>query len=316
MTMDDDHHVLAAEFVLGTLDPGEKARAEQLMANEPEFAALVRGWERRFGDLHALVTPVEPPPEVWDRIKPYLDTVPQLQSPRPRSIAAPPGETAGAAAPRPNDAPRVSRPRPPDGFVNPREPRAQIVALNARVRRWREAAMTFGTLAAGLAALLVLAALRPDLMPERFRPKPTERVVERVVEREVERVVEKTGDQPARFVAVLQRDAVSPAFILTVDVANRTMTVRRLVAESPPGRSYELWMISNRQLAPRSLGTIGAQEFVAPERLAAFDSETVHDAVYAITLEPEGGSPMGVPTGSVLWSGKLVESVPATAAKP
>ena len=61
--------LLAAEYVLGTLDAQERARARALCAMDPGFAAAVRAWERWLGELHVLVAATEPPPEIWDRIK-------------------------------------------------------------------------------------------------------------------------------------------------------------------------------------------------------------------------------------------------------
>jgi anti-sigma-K factor RskA len=66
--MDDDHIVLAAEWVLSTLEGDEYRNAEALIANDPEFAVLVRDWERRFGELNALVAPVEPPDDLLAKI--------------------------------------------------------------------------------------------------------------------------------------------------------------------------------------------------------------------------------------------------------
>ena len=65
----DDQELLAAEYVLGTLDAEERARARALVAMDPGFAAIVRAWERRLGELNVLVAAVEPPPDIWDRIK-------------------------------------------------------------------------------------------------------------------------------------------------------------------------------------------------------------------------------------------------------
>ncbi|MGA8410627.1 MAG: anti-sigma factor, partial [Xanthobacteraceae bacterium] len=45
MTSDDDRDVLAAEYVLGTLDAAERAQAEALVRADASFATLVRGWE-------------------------------------------------------------------------------------------------------------------------------------------------------------------------------------------------------------------------------------------------------------------------------
>jgi anti-sigma-K factor RskA len=60
---------LAAEYVLGTLDAEERARARTLLEADEAFAAKVELWERRFGDLHLMVEPVEPDSTVWARIK-------------------------------------------------------------------------------------------------------------------------------------------------------------------------------------------------------------------------------------------------------
>ncbi len=266
MMMDDDHNVLAAEYVLGTLDPRERQRAESLIRSNSDFAALVRGWEQRFGPLHAMVPPIEPPPELFERIKQRL---------------------AGAG---------------PTG--------GQVVALDTlrnRVGRWRSFGAAMTALAAVLLALLVTSVVRPDLMPAPLRPKP------QVIE--VVRTIEKPADSANRLVAVLQKDAASPAFILTVDIATRTMTVRRVAAEEQAGKSYELWLVSKQFPKPQSLGLVGAREFTAG-RLAAYQPDTINDATFAISLEPEGGSPTGEPTGPVLWGGKLIEALPPEQARP
>jgi len=61
MTMDEDREGMAVEYALGTLDADERAQAEALLLVDPEFAAEVQRWERRLGELNALVAPVEPP---------------------------------------------------------------------------------------------------------------------------------------------------------------------------------------------------------------------------------------------------------------
>ena len=187
-------------------------------------------------------------------------------------------------------------------------PGAQVIALDAlraRLNRWRGFGTAMAALAAVLAAVLVTSLTRPELMPASLRPKP------RVIE--VTRIIEKPAEN---LVAVLQKDAASPAFILTVDVATRTMTVRRVAAEAQAGKSYELWLVSNRFTKPRSLGLVGAQEFTTGAVLSAYPPDTISDATYAISLEPEGGSPTGEPTGPVLWGGKLIDVMPATQQRP
>jgi anti-sigma-K factor RskA len=55
---------------------------------------------------------------------------------------------------------------------------------------------------------------------------------------------------------------------------------------------------------------VGASEFTRSATLASYEPDTISAATFAVSLEPENGSPTGAPTGPVLWLGKLVESVP------
>jgi hypothetical protein len=65
----DDMNALAAEYVLGTLDFEERKGASSLLEADHAFRGLIRIWERRFGELHLMVEPVEPDAKVWERIK-------------------------------------------------------------------------------------------------------------------------------------------------------------------------------------------------------------------------------------------------------
>ena len=51
MSMDEDRDGFAAEYALGTLDAEERAQADALMIVDQDFAAKVRQWERRLGEL-------------------------------------------------------------------------------------------------------------------------------------------------------------------------------------------------------------------------------------------------------------------------
>ena len=66
---DDDRDALAAEYVLGTLSADERDQAEALLVIDPGFAEIVRVWERRLGELNVMVEAVEPPPDLWDKIR-------------------------------------------------------------------------------------------------------------------------------------------------------------------------------------------------------------------------------------------------------
>lgn len=111
------------------------------------------------------------------------------------------------------------------------------------------------------------------------------------------------------LVAVLSADGKAPAFLVSVDIARRELTIRRVGADVAPDKSHELWLVSDKVSGgkPVSLGIVGG----APSRaaLASYDPAAFENATYAVSLEPRGGSKTGQPTGPVVFSGKL-ESLP------
>jgi anti-sigma-K factor RskA len=390
---DDAQDALAAEYVLGTLSADEREHAEALLTLDPAFATSVQMWERRLGELNVMVEAVEPPPEVWDKIKAEIGDVPQPSVPQPSvpqpsvpqpsvpqasapqaSVApseppvlatdvgalTPPVESLPPAPTLPSDVPpllltdapgedsipipaalestgelpnevsdsitaslakSLSEPSPPEPpppadfsdwkappVVPPIEPKversANVVLLSRRVSRWRGMTVLMGTIAALLAIYVGLNQFAPGLIP--FGPHPAQQVAQGPAQ------PQQLG---ARLVAVLQQEPTAPAFLLTVDPQTRTMVVRRVSATAEPGRSYELWLIAG-QAAPKSLGVVGADEFTQRPLPGSFDAATLRNATYAVSLEPSGGSPSGAPTGPVLFTGKIVESVPIAAPTP
>jgi len=289
MAHSEDHTALAAEYALGTLDADERTQVEAMMAVDDDFAAVVHAWEFRLGVLNQMVGAVEPRPELWDRIKTAIgETEPQS----PIELAETPPPVAAEAA---RGEPVAASPMPVVDDSN-------VIRLSLQAQRWRNVAVAMTALAAALVAMLSAQVYRPDLLPGALRPKPRIQVVE------VKTPVPAAS--AAQFVALLQKDSASPAFILTVDAATRNFTVRRVGATPEPGKSFELWIVSDRLQRPRSLGVIGGNDFTVRPALAPYDTDTVNRATYAVSVEPEGGSPTDAPTGPVVFTGKLIETVP------
>ncbi len=128
MTFSDDHIALAAEYVLGTLDADERAEAEALMLIDTAFADLVRRWELRLGELHAMVDSIEPPAALWDRIRDATGGVAQSEQVLP---------------PLASYKRRASR----------RAATVRSLRSSSRVRRWRSVATLTGAMAAGACAV-------------------------------------------------------------------------------------------------------------------------------------------------------------------
>ena len=80
---DDNRSLLAAEYVLGSLDSDERTRAKVLLDVNHEFRGMVRIWERRLGELQLMVERVEPDPKIWERIKDKLKDLPPPPPPMP-----------------------------------------------------------------------------------------------------------------------------------------------------------------------------------------------------------------------------------------
>ncbi|WP_398476174.1 anti-sigma factor domain-containing protein [Tardiphaga sp.] len=287
MDYSEDHIALAAEYALGTLDADERAQVEQMMAVDKDYAVVVESWERALSALNQMVGMVEPGPQVWENIRSAIGL-----SGAQLSMVLP-------SAPEPAAAPAIEAARGPSPAAT-----SNVITLTRRAQRWQGVATAMTAIAAALIALVGVQVTRPDLLPVALRPK-----AEQVAQAPVQTPVQLAAAQ-SQYVALLQTDASSPAFILTVDAATKNFTVRKVGAEPQVGKSYELWIVSDKFQAPRSLGVIGSDEFTTRAALAAYDPDTVNQATYAVTVEPEGGSPTGSATGPIVFTGKLIETVP------
>jgi anti-sigma-K factor RskA len=236
MSDPDDRDLLAAEYVLGTLDAAEREAVVSRLAADAELAGGVLAWQELLAPLSEATREVVPPAAVFESLVARLF--------RTRTAA--------------ND--------------------DTVLHLERRLRRWRRISAGFATLAASLLAWIL--------------------------------VQERVGRPPqARFTAVLQRDAGSPAMVLDVDLATRRLTVRPVAAASPAGKSYELWMIDPAIGAPRSLGLVPAVSG-SEASLTAYDPAVITGATYAVTVEPPGGSPDGRPSTTPVLTGRLVPAAP------
>jgi anti-sigma-K factor RskA len=104
--------------------------------------------------------------------------------------------------------------------------------------------------------------------------------------------------------ALLADAANKPVVMVSLDLHQDRLTLdaARLPA-AEAGKSLELWILPP-QGNPRSLGVLPAGPLSLPiDRQAAAD--LAHGAL-AVSLEPAGGSPTGLPTGPVLYSGAVL----------
>ena len=190
-------------------------------------------------------------------------------------LLSPLNDLVRPAAPPPGLFPKI------EARLQGRRPGAEnagnVVDMTRRMKRWRMSAIAASALAASLALVIGV---------REFGPKTPSK----------------------NLVAVLQKDAASPAFLVSVDIDNKLMTVRPVAAKREKGKSYELWIVQDSLGAPKSLGVIDDDNPMRRATLAAYKPDVIESATLAVSLEPEGGSPTGAPTGPVVFTGKLIES--------
>lgn len=335
---DDDHDALAAEYVLGTLSAAEREQAEALLARDAGFAETVRLWEHRLGELNVMVESVEPPPDLWERIKTGIDgaerrTQAASETLEVTGVEPEPADSAASAVSPPIDAsaepsfqtvpdlltdqlqssedsktadlastllPSESTAELVDRLPKSTAPQAttetETVPPGQNAGRWRGLAIGASAIAALLAAYIAVAHLAPGLMASSRQPQ----------------IITGALKPVPQLVAVLQQEPTAPAFLVMLDLQQRTITIRRLTAAPDSGRSYELWLNSNKLPKPASLGPVGESEVTTRSIPQNIDIETMRGATYSVSLEPGGGSATGTPTGPTLFRGRMIEAVPGS----
>ena len=306
MAYSEDHIALAAEYAVGTLDAEERAQVEAMMSVDKDFTSMVEAWEQKLGVLNQMVGSVEPRPIVWENIKAAIGhSASQATLALPESLPAPAPDIVQPEVVQSEALqPEALRSEFLSEFL---VDNAKVVQLSSQARRWRNVATAMSAIAAALLAMFTIGIYQPNLLPDGLRPKPRTRFVE------VKAPATVPAPPSAQYVAVLQKQGDAPAFILTVDGATRNFTIRKVDATPEAGKSFELWLISDRLPKPRSLGVIGNGDFTARPVLASYDADTINTATYAVTVEQAGGSPDGTPHSTPVFTGKLLETVPPPA---
>lgn len=126
----------------------------------------------------------------------------------------------------------------------------------------------------------------------------------------------------ALFLVPILTEIDSPAPTLTANVAaedgslviaanffseTSTLKVSRETGGAPPGRVLELWLITDGADAPTSLGVL-PEESEAQIEVSPLLAQQLANSVLAVSEEPPGGSPTGVPTGAVLAVGTITDT--------
>jgi anti-sigma-K factor RskA len=345
---DDDRDALAAEYVLGTLSAEERDQAEALLARDPGFAETVRLWEHRLGELNVMVEAVEPPADLWERIKtgidgaerrgqaaseavelagmhsepadatvsaasPSIDAEPSFQTvPDLLSDHAQTSEDSKTADPKSSDLKTADLAADLATTLLPAEPPAELDHRRPKVAAAQTATRTETTgrhqNVGAWRGLAIAASMIAVLLAAYV-------AIAQFAPGLVGRHPQATASAPksaSPLMAVLQQDPTAPAFLVMLDPQQRTITVRRLTVAPDSGRSYELWLYSTKLPKPASLGAVGNSEIMTRPIPQNIDVETMRGATYAVSLEPETGSATGAPTGPMLFKGQMIDAVPGS----
>ena len=155
---------------------------------------------------------------------------------------------------------------------------SNVVLLRKRVGRWQGIAAGAMALAASLALVLVSQPPRTVAPAETRAPDP--------------------------MVAMLADDRQAMKLVASWDPGSRRLIIAASDMAAEPGHSHELWVIP-ADGTPRSLGTMPSTTRTHMELAEAVSGQLHRGATLAVSVEPAGGSPTGLPTGPVIASGKL-----------
>jgi len=115
-------------------------------------------------------------------------------------------------------------------------------------------------------------------------------------------------EQPT-YVAVVTDQATGPVWLLQTFEQARALRVTTVTPRpAPPASSYELWMLPGGGAQPVSLGLLPATGNATLGLSAAQLAVLGNTPTLAVSVEPAGGSPTGLPTGPVIYTAPLLRT--------
>ncbi|MGH8494709.1 MAG: anti-sigma factor [Gammaproteobacteria bacterium] len=116
-----------------------------------------------------------------------------------------------------------------------------------------------------------------------------------------------TEPGPPTYVSIVADAEGAPIWLLQLREEDRTLRAKALAALKPQaGKSFELWMLPADGSPPVSLGLLPATGIREVELAGEHFSALTVAGGLAVSVEPEGGSPTGQPTGPVVYTAALV----------
>ena len=115
-------------------------------------------------------------------------------------------------------------------------------------------------------------------------------------------LVPRTPLTGQELVAALEQEGSGVKLVAFYDEASGTVRLAALGGEAVPNKDFELWAIKGSN-APVSMGVIKVDARNSVEVSAQLKAGFGAGTILAVTLEPKGGSPTGLPTGPIVAKG-------------
>lgn len=151
-------------------------------------------------------------------------------------------------------------------------------AVQSRLSLWSSLAFWRGLAAAAVAALALYIAT-PYMSPPTQEPREM-------------------------MVASLAADGSDVKYMAMYDAGTGEIGLSHVAGDRAAGKDFELWMIEGKK-PPVSMGVIPAGSTAHMPVSPDMRDKLAAGSVLAVSLEPSGGSPTGLPTGPVVAAGDL-----------
>lgn len=242
-----DDPMIAAEWALGLLEGEELLAARGKAATDPDFAWRKDWWDNWFAPMTDAMPGAEPGAHVWNGIA--------------ARVAAQQGAATAADA-------------------SPQGQGVNVVALEARVRRWQWVA---GLTSAAAALALALFMFAPGQSPVEAPPAQIAAA--------------------APMVATVPIGETGLRLDVTYIPESEKMLVAAIGLTADGVHDHELWLVPSDGSAVQSLGVVAPGEVRAMTLPAAVTAKLGDGAGLVLTREPIGGKPEGVDAGPVVAKG-------------
>ena len=111
-----------------------------------------------------------------------------------------------------------------------------------------------------------------------------------------------------QWLAVVQSPQAEPLWLVNADAESPQVRLKAIAAPAVDARQdYELWLLP-QQGTPQSIGILPTGQGEITIRLSTAQFQALlQNRSLAISIEPKGGSPTGLPTGPVVYQSKLLK---------